>query len=155
MGSERISEGNLLVLKISTGTHSSQFVAFTIISSNAIATAVNIIEHYVLNNSGFFLFGQSYHGMMALQTAFLVAFTQLIPEHQVQILGGLLKLKVKSLPMLYVTFSNIMCLIGYQSPFILIQFGWLTSYVYLRLIKDGGDKSDTFSFAHWFPPFIQ
>lgn len=92
---------------------------------------------------------------MALQTAFLVAFTQLIPEHQVQILGGLLKLKVKSLPMLYVTFSNIMCLIGYQSPFILIQFGWLTSYVYLRLIKDGGDKSDTFSFAHWFPPFIQ
>lgn len=40
-------------------------------------------------------FGQSYHGMMALQTGFLVAFTQLIPEHQVQLFGGLAKLRVK------------------------------------------------------------
>ena len=92
---------------------------------------------------------------MALQTAFLVAFTQLIPEHQVQIFGGLLKLRVKQLPMLYVTLSNVMCLIGYQSPFILIQFGWLVSWAYLRFIKDGGDRSETFSFAGWFPPFLQ
>jgi hypothetical protein len=33
--------------------------------------------------------------MMALQTGFLVAFTQLIPEHQVQLFGGLAKLRVK------------------------------------------------------------
>lgn len=52
--------------------------------------------------------------MTAVQTGFLVALTQLIPEHQVQLLGGLLKLKVKQLPMLYVTFSNVMCLIGFQ-----------------------------------------
>lgn len=37
----------------------------------------------------------SYHGLMGLQVGFLVAFTQLIPEHQVQILGGLLKIRVK------------------------------------------------------------
>lgn len=47
-------------------------------------------------------FGQSYHGMMALQTGFLVAFTQLIPEHQVQLFGGLAKLRVKVIcPSLY------------------------------------------------------
>lgn len=40
-------------------------------------------------------FGMSYHGLMGLQTGFLVAFTQLIPEHQVQLLGGLAKLRVK------------------------------------------------------------
>lgn len=36
-----------------------------------------------------------YHGLMALQTGFLVAFTQLIPEHQVQLFGGLASVRVK------------------------------------------------------------
>lgn len=116
---------------------------------------------------------------MALQTGFLVAFTQIIPEHQVQLFGGLAKLRVKvgntilfysallivvslqQLPMIYVTFSNVMVILGYQSPFILIQFGWLVSWFYLRFVKqnDGmdfrGDRSETFSFASWFPPFVQ
>jgi hypothetical protein len=35
-----------------------------------------------------------YHGQMALQIGILVAFTQLIPEHQVQILG-VFKARVK------------------------------------------------------------
>ena len=35
-----------------------------------------------------------YHGQMSLQIALLVAFTQLIPEHQVQIFG-VLKARVK------------------------------------------------------------
>lgn len=98
---------------------------------------------------------------MALQTGFLVAFTQIIPEHQVQLFGGLAKLRVKQLPMLYVTFSNVMVLLGYQSPFILIQFGWLVSWFYLRFIKQNegmdfrGDRSETFAFSSWFPPFVQ
>jgi hypothetical protein len=37
-----------------------------------------------------------YHGQMALQIALLVAFTQLIPEHQVQVLG-IIKARVKVL----------------------------------------------------------
>jgi hypothetical protein len=35
-----------------------------------------------------------YHGQMAIQTAVLVGFTQLIPEHQVQVMG-VLKARVK------------------------------------------------------------
>ena len=35
-----------------------------------------------------------YHGQMALQISLLVAFTQLIPEHQVQVLG-VIKARVK------------------------------------------------------------
>ncbi len=35
--------------------------------------------------------------------------------------------------MLYVNFSMIMCLIGYQSPYLLIQLGWLTSWVFSPL----------------------
>lgn len=39
-------------------------------------------------------YGMWYHGQMALQIGVLVAFTQLIPEHQVQ-LFGVLKARVK------------------------------------------------------------
>ena len=75
-----------------------------------------------------------YHGQMGLQTGILVAFTQLIPEHQVQVFG-VLKVRVKRLPMAYTTLSCIMCVIGYQSPWIIIQFAWLVSWVYLRFYK--------------------
>lgn len=39
-------------------------------------------------------YGMHYHGQMALQISLLVAFTQLIPEHQVQVLG-VIKARVK------------------------------------------------------------
>ena len=69
--------------------------------------------------------------------------------------------RTQSLPMLYVTVSNVACLLGYQSPWILIQFGWLISWLYLRFVKVNengefrGDRSETFAFAAWFPPFAQ
>jgi hypothetical protein len=163
------------------------FVAAVVVASNVIAVGTNVLEHIVFQDSGLLLcvylhnsrylegqqeltptfciisrrFGQSYHGMMGLQAGFLVAFTQIIPEHQVQVLGGMLKLRVKQLPMLYVTFSSVMVLVGYQSPFLLIQYGWLTAWFYLRFIKQNegmdfrGDRSETFAFSAWFPPFIR
>lgn len=85
--------------------------------------------------------------------------------------------------MAYVTVSNVLVLIGWQSPWILIQFGWLVSWFYLRFFKlytetmppslvggsaapsgqtvggssggTRGDRSETFSFASWFPPLAQ
>ncbi|GAA5941741.1 uncharacterized protein JCM15063_002658 [Sporobolomyces koalae] len=138
-----------------------KFVLFTVIVSNGIAVVVSVIESIVLGNQQLFLHDTSYHGLEALQVGFLVAFTQLIPEHQVQMFGGILKMRVKSLPMAYVTFSNVACLLGYQSPYILIQFGWLVSWLYLRFLKKSegsdfrGDRSETFAFHNWFPPFIQ
>jgi hypothetical protein len=125
-----------------------KFVVAVVVVSNVIAVAVNIIEATVLRDKALFLcatgfgrsdlqelpkakltpfalaarsYGMSYHGLSALQVGFLVAFTQLIPEHQVQVFGGLFHMRVKSLPMLYVTFSNIVCVLGYQSPYILVS----------------------------------
>ena len=46
-----------------------------------------------------------YHGQMSLFTSVLVAFTQLIPEHQVQILG-FFKVRVKVSVILYVLRVN-------------------------------------------------
>jgi hypothetical protein len=61
--------------------------------------------------------------------------------------------------MTYVTVSTVLCLLGFISPWILIQFGWLLSWVWLRFFKLSesgfrGDRSETFSFVNWFPPFL-
>jgi len=141
-----------------------KFILITVVVSNVIAVFLNVMEHFIIGLDGLFLFGMSYRGLMALQAGVLVALTQSIPEHQV-LLFGVLGVRVKRLPMLYVNFSMIMCLIGYQSPYLLIQLGWLTSWVYLRFYKrtggdvlggteTWGDRSETFAFVHWFPPIL-
>jgi len=139
-----------------------KFIVVTITASNIIAFGLSWIE-FILFRSPTFLYGIQYHGQMALQAGILVAFTQLIPEHQIQIFG-IFKVRVKSIPMAYNTFSVIMSLFGIQSPYMLIQFGWLASYVWLRFYKKNnvdvvsgggtyGDRSETFAFVIWFPPF--
>ncbi|KAL9933978.1 hypothetical protein V8E36_007060 [Tilletia maclaganii] len=134
-----------------------RFTLIVVVLSNVIAWGLAVLV-FVLFRVEFAVFGLQYHGLEALQTAFLVALTQLIPEHAVQLFRGAISIQVKKLPMLYVGFSNVMCLLGYTSPFILIQFGWLISWAYLRFFKVGesgirGDRSETFSFTSWFPPF--
>lgn len=104
-------------------------------------------------------FGTHFHGLEALQTGFLVALAQLIPHHEIQLLGSRFRMHVHDLPMLYVGLSNVMCLLGFTSPFLLIQFGWLVSWVYLRFYQPNemgsrGDMSEAFAFVHWFPPFV-
>ena len=67
--------------------------------------------------------------------------------------------------MAYVGLCNVMVLIGFQAPWINIQWGFFVGWVYLRFYKknkgDGisaetyGDRSETFAFVYWFPPFLQ
>ena len=138
--------------------------------------------HLVDRALSFLRYGMQYHGQMALLTSVLVAFTQLIPEHQVQILGffkvrvkvcailsvpraSLIYIHLQTLPMAYLTFSTIMVFIGFQCPYIVIQFGWFVSWIYLRFYKRNadigtgtntyGDRSETFALTSWFPPFLQ
>jgi len=140
-----------------------KFMVVSIVVSNIIAFAFNWIEFMATRNADLFLYGMQYHGQMSLLTAVLVAFTQVIPEHQVQIMG-VIKTRVKQLPMAYLTFSTIMTIIGFQCPYIIIQFAWLVSWVWLRFYKKNtgdvvgggdtyGDRSETFALIYWFPPF--
>lgn len=70
-----------------------RFCCVTIVGSNIIAFGFSWIVWFVLGSEDA-LYGLPYHGMTGLQVGFLVAFTQLIPEHQVQLLGKI-KLRVK------------------------------------------------------------
>lgn len=136
-----------------------KFAFVVLVGSNLIAWAAAILQ-FALLRTEFILYATQYHGMTALQTGFLVGFTQMIPEHRVQLFHGRVTFQVKNLPMAYVTLSTVLCLLGVLSPWILIQFGWLLSWVYLRFVKYNdaagfrGDRSETFAFVNWFPPFL-
>jgi hypothetical protein len=140
-----------------------KFIVVCVTLPNIIAFAFNWIEFVATRNADLFLYGMQYYGQMSLFTSVLVAFTQLIPEHQVQILG-FFKVRVKALPMAYLAFSTVMTVIGFQCPYIIIQFAWFVSWIYLRFYKRNtdvgsgmntyGDRSETFALTSWFPPFL-
>ncbi|CDZ96708.1 Predicted membrane protein [Phaffia rhodozyma] len=143
------------------GKELAKFTFVVIVASNVIAIGLSWILYFVLG-AEVLVYGSTVHGLSALQVGFLVAFTQLIPEHQVQIFGGLIKIRVKNIPGIYLLISNVLTFVIAQNPYIIIQFGFFSAWVYLRFVKyqEGsmgefrGDRSDTFQFVNWFPPII-
>lgn len=110
-------------------------------------------------------------GGIAIQAGFLVSFKQLVPEHTVAIAKGLIRMRVKHFPAIFLLANTISGMIlGTETAMFLAYFGFFTAWIYLRFYRispslsstatgDGsvirGDASDTFSFAHFFPEPIQ
>jgi hypothetical protein len=110
-------------------------------------------------------------GGIAIQAGFLVSFKQLVPEHTVAIARGLIRMRVKHFPAIFLLANTISAIIlGTETAMFLAYFGFMTAWVYLRFYRispslsstatgDGsvirGDASDTFAFAHFFPEPIQ
>ncbi len=109
-------------------------------------------------------------GSVSLQGAFLVAFKQLVPEHTVTILKGIIKIRVKhsvSIFLIANTLSGI--ILGTDTALALAWSGVLVSWIYLRFYKRQpdlsgtntgsvgikGDASETFAFAYFWPDVIQ
>ncbi|WVR06162.1 hypothetical protein IAU60_003192 [Kwoniella sp. DSM 27419] len=125
-----------------------RFIAIVVVGSNVIAFGFSWIVWFVVGAEDA-LYGLPYHGLSGLQVGFLVAFTQLIPEHQVQLLG-----KFKTLPGIHLLISNVLVILTGSSPYMLIQFGFFVAWAYLRFFKlseNGelrGDRSETFAFQY-------
>ena len=109
-------------------------------------------------------------GSVALQGAFLVAFKQLVPEHTVTILKGVVKIRVKHFPAIFLAANTISGFImGTDTALVLAWAGFFTSWIYLRFYKKQtdlsgsstggatlkGDASETFAFAYFWPDVIQ
>ncbi|OJD23771.1 hypothetical protein ACJ73_04877 [Blastomyces percursus] len=109
-------------------------------------------------------------GGISILAAFLVAFKQLVPEHTVTILKGIVKMRVKHFPALFLLFNAISGIIlGTDVALNLSWLGLLSSWTYLRFYKrqpdlsgtstNGlgikGDASETFAFANFFPDAVQ
>ena len=109
-------------------------------------------------------------GGITLQATFLVAFKQLVPEHTVTILKGIIKMRVKHFPALFLLLNTISgLLLGTDTAAVLSWVGLLTAWTYLRFYKTQpdmsssttgarglkGDASETFAFAMFFPDVMQ
>ena len=109
-------------------------------------------------------------GSVALQGAFLVAFKQLVPEHTVTILKGIIKIRVKHFPAIFLAANTISGLVvGTDTALVLGWVGFFTSWTYLRFYKKQielsgsstggpaikGDASETFAFAYFWPDVVQ
>ena len=109
-------------------------------------------------------------GSVALQGAFLVAFKQLVPEHTVTILRGIIKIRVKHFPALFLVANTISgFVVGTDTALVLAWAGFFTSWTYLRFFKKQtdlsgtstgntvikGDASETFAFAYFWPDVVQ
>lgn len=108
-------------------------------------------------------------GAITLQAAFLVAFKQLVPEHTVSLYKGLIKIRVKHFPAIFLllnTFSGIV--FGTDTALLLAWYGLIATWIYLRFFKyqpelgtstggmrPRGDASETFAFVTFFPNAIQ
>ncbi|KAJ5353204.1 hypothetical protein N7452_002178 [Penicillium brevicompactum] len=109
-------------------------------------------------------------GGVSIQASFLVAFKQLVPEHTVTVFKGLVKMRVKHFPALFLLLNTISGLaFGTDTAAFLAWLGVLASWTYLRFYKYQpdltgtsstgtgikGDASETFAFACLFPDIMQ
>lgn len=101
-------------------------------------------------------------GAISLQAAFLVSFKNLVPEHTVSLYKGIVKVRVKHFPFIFLvlnTFAGIV--FGTDTALLLGWYGLVTTFAYLRFVKrqpdldTRGDPSETFAFATFFPNVIQ
>ncbi|KAF9974997.1 hypothetical protein BGZ65_008471 [Modicella reniformis] len=105
------------------------------------------------------MFETRVYGMTSVLAGFLIGFKQLVPEHLVTI-WGIFSVRVKLLPLLFAIYVAIEGLIFQsQIQFLMAINGLFITWIYSRFFKiqDGirGDRSETFSFASFFPELIQ
>lgn len=109
-------------------------------------------------------------GGISIQASFLVAFKQLVPEHTVTVFKGLVQMRVKHFPAVFLLLNSLSgVILGTETAAILSWLGLVTSWSYLRFFKrqpdltgtstNGlgikGDASETFAFACLFPDVMQ
>ncbi|KAG0255918.1 hypothetical protein BGZ95_005638 [Linnemannia exigua] len=117
-----------------------------------------LFEYIVRSNDGL-LYDTRAYGLTGVIAGFLIGFKQLVPEHLVT-LWGVMSIRVKSLPLLFAIIMFLGAFITHtQIELLMAIYGLFISWFYTRFLKvqDGirGDRSETFSFASFFPEFIQ
>ena len=75
-------------------------------------------------------------GLLAVEAGFLVGLKQLIPEHTVSLFKGVIRVRVKHFPAIFVL-ANMLSgpLLGTDTAFWLSLTGFLVSWIYLRFFR--------------------
>ncbi|KAI2484369.1 Cytochrome C oxidase protein [Pyrenophora tritici-repentis] len=152
------------------GSHEfTKFMLFVAMIPN-ILTYILYLAGYLIMSKGSMM-QTTISGGIAIQAGFLVSFKQLVPEHTVAIAKGLIRMRVKHFPAIFLLTNTISGIVlGTETAMFLAYFGFMTAWIYLRFYRISpslsssstgdasyirGDASDTFSFAHFFPEPIQ
>ncbi|KAG0221417.1 hypothetical protein BGX31_009918 [Mortierella sp. GBA43] len=135
-----------------------KFFAVTGIGSMLAVYFTCLFEYFVRGNEDV-MYDTQVYGLTAVIGGFLVGFKQLVPEHLIT-LWGIISVRVKTLPLIFVLFMIFTSLIARsQVQLMLAIYGLFISWIYSRFFKvqDGfrGDRSETFSFASFFPEAAQ
>ncbi|KAI8926619.1 hypothetical protein BC831DRAFT_221745 [Entophlyctis helioformis] len=106
-----------------------------------------------------YLFATQANGLGGLLCGLVVAFKQAVPEHNIQI-PHLPAFRVKRLPsIIFVVHLVLFFTRLIHVSFYIETYGMVASWVFLRYYKvqDGirGDRSETFSFASFFPDAME
>lgn len=109
------------------------------------------------------------HGSISIQAGFLVAFKQLVPEHTVTLLKGLVKIRVKHFPAIFLAANTLSAVIFFTDTAALLAWlGFVSSWSFLRFYRRQpdlsaagtggvtirGDASETFAFAYFWPDIV-
>ncbi|KAF9332806.1 hypothetical protein BG006_004304 [Podila minutissima] len=135
-----------------------KFLAITSIGTMIGVYLTSFFEYLVRRNVDI-LFDTQAYGLTCVISGFLIGFKQLVPNHSVT-LGKVVSVQVKSLPLL---FALCMMLQGFvfrsQLQLLMAIYGLFISWIYSRFfrVQDGirGDRSESFSFASFFPGLLQ
>ena len=145
-----------------------KIVLLTSVLPNVLMVPIYIVWGEIMGNTSRSL--TSITGAITLQATFLVAFKQLVPEHTVTILKGLIKMRVKHFPALFLLVNSLSgLLLGTDTAALLSWLGLVMAWTYLRFYKRQpdlsgastsggdlkGDASETFAFAAFFPDVMQ
>ena len=110
-------------------------------------------------------------GLIAVEAGFLVALKQLVPEHTVSLFKGVISVRIKHFPAIFVLANMISGpVLGTDTAFWLSLTGFYTSWIYLRFFRISeittssatggeaatmkGDASDTFAFVAFCPDAV-
>ena len=81
-------------------------------------------------------------GLVALEAGFLVALKQLVPEHTVSLFKGIIRVRIKHFPAIFVLANMISGpLLGTDTAFWLSLTGFVVSWVYLRFFRISSSSS--------------
>jgi membrane associated rhomboid family serine protease len=134
---------------------------FAIISlSTHIVTTTVLLITYAIKFEEKYIFDMKSNGMGGFLCGLVVAYKQVVPEHTINLFKRPF-IRVKHLPSIILLVHLIFFLFGLIfTTFFIHVTGIFCASIYLRFYKAGdlgitGDRSETFSFASFFPDLFQ
>ncbi|KAK9457808.1 eukaryotic integral membrane protein-domain-containing protein [Dipodascopsis uninucleata] len=110
-----------------------KFLVIVSIIPNFLVFTVFIVIYVFTKNPDYEFI--SIYGSVALQAGFLVAFKQLVPEHVVVLFRGMMKIRVKQLPMFFLILNIVIGFMGAYVNMLLAISGFFVSWLYLRFYR--------------------